>query len=95
MKVCQQSEVVSHTSQAGKDLKGKYFHSQEWLGTKGEGQVGSQTTLRNYTQGQSENEPGQHDTYLGKRCYNQVIAMSGEKREKKYFNMYLHYNYDT
>lgn len=37
---------------------------------------------------------GQHDTYLGKRCYDQVIAVSGEKREKKHLKVHLNYNYN-
>lgn len=36
-------------------------------------------------EGQRKSEPGQHDTYLGKRRHNQVIAVSDEKREKKRF----------
>lgn len=85
VEVGQYGEVVSHTSQAGKDLEVKCFHCQEWFGTKGEEWAGLEAILRNYTQRRSEKEAGQHDTYLGKRRYNQVIAMSGEKREKKHF----------
>lgn len=36
----------------------------------------------------------QEDTYLGKGRYNQVIAVSGGKKEKKHLKMHLNYNWD-
>lgn len=37
---------------------------------------------------------GQQDTYLGKGRYNQVIAVSGGKKEK-HLKMHLNYNWDV
>ena len=59
------------------------------------GAFGSNTQqLHPGTQGHGESELGQQDTYLGKRCHNQVIAVSGEEREKKHLKIHLNYNSD-
>lgn len=54
MKVCQYSKVVSHTSQAGKDLEGQL---SGWLGTKGDQWASSEATEKLHL-GQRESKPG-------------------------------------
>lgn len=80
MKVSQYSEVVSHTSQAGEDLEGKCFKRLEIKEINGQVQRPRLETTRRDTRRASQ---GWHDTHLGKRRYDQVIAMSGGKREEK------------
>lgn len=85
MQVCQYSEVVSHTSQAGENLQRNVSSDQKQKETNGKVQ---RPPLRSIPTDRERVSQGQCDTYLGKRRYDQVIAMSDEK-ERKTFKMHL------